>query len=238
MSGLILSIHDVSPATFEETDWWVTHLEQLGIRATLLVIPGPWRGHSMSVGDPLARPLRRWEERGHEISLHGWEHVQQGRGRLLGQVLARGAGEFANLDGSSAGTRLAVGMELLAANDLTVTGFTPPGWLISSEARDSVARAGIGYFTTHRAIHDLGRARVLNVPVVCHRPGSRLSLLGTKVMRNGYRLSRWTGRTLRLAIHPDDTHDQCLSETTLSVLRSAVESGVRVLPYRTYLESP
>lgn len=236
MTDVILSIHDVSPATAPETGWWVSQIERLGVRATLLVIPGPWRGESMSTADPLAGSLRKWQERGHEISLHGWNHTQPGKERIA-RIVARGAGEFAHLGASDSESRLTAGLRVLDVIGLAASGFTPPGWLISTEAKDSVERAGIAYFTTHSAIHHLDRRRVLDVPAVCHRPGSLLSRAGAVAMRTGVRWSLSSGRDLRVAIHPDDTHHQHLRSTTLFALRAALDAGCRVLPYKSYLET-
>lgn len=234
MSSLIVSIHDVSPATAVETAWWVDQVERLGKRATLLVIPGPWRGRSMSVGDPLSVSLRLWAGRGHEISLHGWDHRQSTK-KPVARILARGAGEFAGLDSAGSESRLVAGLGLLSANEIAASGFTPPGWLISRDAARAVRHVGIDYLTTHLTIHDFLEKRTLNVPVVCHRPGSPLSGAGVIAMRAAYAMARRTGRDLRIAIHPDDAHDRRLAATTLRILRSAVQSGLDVVPYRDYL---
>ncbi|MGH6655287.1 MAG: hypothetical protein ACRDVE_08775, partial [Actinocrinis sp.] len=40
---LVVSIHDVALATAAESARWLADLDGLGVRATLLVVPGPWR---------------------------------------------------------------------------------------------------------------------------------------------------------------------------------------------------
>lgn len=236
MSLLIVSVHDVSPATSAESLWWVDRLEDLGIRATILLIPGPWRGCEMTRSDRIVGLAKTWSDRGHELSLHGWRHTQR-VGGLTARLAARGAGEFAGLDSRQAENSLTAGLQRLDELSLVSSGFTPPGWLISTGSRDAVDRLGIGYFTTHRTIHDRVRGREYRVPVVCHRPSSVLSGAGNATVRLAWKFARATRRDLRLAIHPDDTHSRCLRETTLSVLRSAVDSGVEVLSYADYLEA-
>lgn len=237
MSSLIISIHDVSPATAEESAWWLERLEVYGLHATLLVIPGPWRGAAISRRSPLSRKLLAWAEAGHEVSLHGWSHTEAGSGGLASRLIARGAGEFAALGSEAARRRLEMGLSVLESNNIPVTGFTPPGWLISPDASRQVRMTGLSYYTTHTAIHDLHRRRKLTVPVVCHRPRSPLARCAAAVVRAGYHLADFTGRDLRLAIHPDDTHVPLLVDATVRVIEAALEDGRNACSYRSYLDS-
>jgi predicted deacetylase len=237
MSSLIVSVHDVSPATAEESAWWVERLEDYGLKATLLVIPGPWRGAALSRQDRMSRRLLSWADAGHEVSLHGWNHTQADAGGQVVRLVARGSGEFATLDAGEARSRLEMGRSLLESNHIPHPGFTPPGWLISRDAAPQVGVAGFDYYTTLAGIHDLRRRRVLHVPVVCHRPRSRLTGLAAAVVRAGYHLSHVAHRDLRLAIHPDDTHDPRLVATTLHLIETALDSGWQTTTYRSYLET-
>lgn len=191
----------------------------------------------MSDRDPLADRLRAWEERGHEVSLHGWEHRQPGVVRTMDRIVTRGAGEFARLDELASRSRLEAGLGVLAVNGLATNGFTPPGWVISKDAARVLKPLGIAYYTTQLAIHDLHNGRKLRVPAVCHRPGTPLARSAARVMRVGHQLARRIGHDLRMAIHPDDTGDAHLVEASLSVLRTAAYSGTRIVPYATYLEA-
>ncbi len=237
MSALIVSVHDVSPATIAESAWWVERLEDYALKASILVIPGPWRGAAMSRHDPLSRRLLTWADAGHEVSLHGWDHTQPGRGGHVARLLARGAGEFATLDGRDAKSRLEMGLTIFEHNHVPLSGFTPPGWLVSSDAARQISLAGFSYYTTHTAIHDLHRDRILRVPVVCHRPRSPLTPLAAYVMRAGYHLSHAFGADLRLAIHPDDTHDPRLVNATLDLIETALSHNWTATSYRSYLET-
>ena len=48
MSQIVVSLHDVAPSTAELSRRWLELLETLGVRASLLVIPGRWNGQELS----------------------------------------------------------------------------------------------------------------------------------------------------------------------------------------------
>ncbi|MEO5875251.1 MAG: DUF2334 domain-containing protein, partial [Streptosporangiaceae bacterium] len=76
MTGFVfvVSIHDVSPATAAETGVWAGDLDRLGVPASLLVIPSA--GGGPLTDDPgLVAALHDLASRGHELSLHGFEHA-------------------------------------------------------------------------------------------------------------------------------------------------------------------
>src|SRR5258707_607041 len=121
---LVVSVHDIAPATATETQRWLADLDGLGVPASLLVIPGPWRGAELADAPELARDLAARAARGDEIVLHGWTHTAgpggaRGR-RLIGRVVARGAAEFGALDTAQAIERLTYGRAALSAAGLTM----------------------------------------------------------------------------------------------------------------------
>jgi predicted deacetylase len=128
---LVVSVHDVSPATADETARWCADADALGVPVSLLVIAGPWRGTRLADEPDFADVLRQRVARGDELVLHGWDHRAGGEGSALrrgvGRVVARGAAEFAALDESQAAQRLAAGQSVLGGLGLAAAGFTPPG---------------------------------------------------------------------------------------------------------------
>ncbi len=119
---------------------------------------------------------------GDELVLHGWSHRAGPEGgrfrRAVGRAVARGAAEFAALDEEEAGRRLADARSVLAGLDLSVSGFTPPGWLASPAANRALVRSGFRYTTTHFGVRDLHSGRLHSGFALSHRPsgGSRLVL--------------------------------------------------------------
>jgi predicted deacetylase len=233
MSVVVISLHDVAPATLEQSRAWLGHVEARGLRATLLVVPGPWRDERLD-GDPaFAEWLHAARRDGHELSLHGWEHrgvtvprsvalsptLTAGR-RLYGRIAARGCGEFHELGRVEAKQRLRMGRAALAGLGIETVGFTPPGWLIS-----------------RGSVHDLQRETTLRIPAVSHRPGSAIAAPAAKVTQGFVAHRVRTGRPVRIALHPDDlTHPALVAATERMLDTVAVAARTRGVQVVTYAE--
>jgi predicted deacetylase len=243
---LVVSVHDVAPATTAETHAWLADLDGLGIRAVLLVIPGPWRGTALTDSPAFGAELRAAAETGHELALHGWAHAAQPGGarsrRWTGQVAARGAGEFWSLDAAEAHDRVERGLDALRASGIEPQGFVPPGYLASPGSRQALAASGLRYWTSHFAVHDLQTRTRHTVVALSHRPatGARGRPLGERCGEFLIgRSPQWftgRGRPLRLALHPDDLHRPGLREATLRAIEQALSLGARPLTYSQLLE--
>ncbi|NUP47597.1 MAG: DUF2334 domain-containing protein, partial [Catenulispora sp.] len=71
---LLVSLHDIAPASAAATRRWLADLDARAVPATLLIIPGPWRGARLSQSPDLIADLHAAASRGHEPALHGWAH--------------------------------------------------------------------------------------------------------------------------------------------------------------------
>jgi predicted deacetylase len=252
-SALVVSIHDVAPATLAETRRWLADLDGFGIPGVLLAVPGPWRGTPLPASPESAALLRDAAAAGHEIALHGWSHgAQPDTGRALrrwsGGVAARGAGEFWTLDEAAARTRLEQGLETLAGAGLSVAGFVPPGYLASPGARAALVASGLRYWTSHFFVHDLTDGSRMLAPSVSHRPALADGAVSGApdrplLERTGQALIGGTSRALprpacplRLALHPDDLHRPGLRETTLRAIERMLGAGARATTYSRLLD--
>jgi predicted deacetylase len=252
--ALVVSVHDVAPATLAETRRWLADLDGFGIPGVLLAVPGPWRGTPLSDAPELTGLLRDAAAAGHEIALHGWSHeAQPGSGRALrrwsGGVAARGAGEFWTLDEDAARRRIEQGRAALRAAGLDVAGFVPPGYLASPGARDALKASGLRYWTSHFFVHDLADGSRVFAPSVSHRPAledgavsgaSRRPVLertGELMIGGCSRLLPRPGSPLRLALHPDDLHRRGLRDATLRAIERVLGSGARAVTYSRLLDS-
>ncbi|MFZ0158064.1 MAG: DUF2334 domain-containing protein [Kineosporiaceae bacterium] len=143
----MVSIHDVAPATHRECAALVDALADAAIPLTQLVIAGPWRGEGLVGGDGRATEVLGWlrqrRDAGDEVSLHGWlhraDHSTSTLRRLVGNIAARGVGELWELDRQTTAQRASLGLDLLRRNGLNAIGCTPPGWLVSRQARLGLA---------------------------------------------------------------------------------------------------
>lgn len=240
-SQLVVSLHDVAPATADASRRWLHLVERHGMRATLLVVPGPWRGASLAADPGFAGWLRDAHARGHEISLHGWEHraarawSRSVRG-AYGRVLSRGCAEFWQLDEPAARLRIADGLDVLRSHGLRADGFTPPAWLASDAARRAARGLGLTYTTTQWSVIDLrdgGRVRAF---AVSQRPGSRVTPIAAGIARTITARHLRRGRLLRLALHPDDLAHPRVRNDVTEVLRTAMAHGYESTTYLDLVE--
>jgi uncharacterized protein len=233
---LLVSIHDVAPASAEATRRWLADLDARGVPATLLVIPGPWRGSRLREDPELVADLHAARERGHELALHGWCHQAGPDGpgwrRKTAQLVARGAAEFAALDQGQAGTRLRAGLSELGDLGIEPGGFHPPGWLASPGAVAALRRLGMRYTSSHLAIHDLVTERRHKLPALSHRPGGGAGeMLSARLVRGTAWSMTRAGRSFRIALHPDDLDRPGLREITLDVIDKAMAAGTSPSTY-------
>jgi predicted deacetylase len=232
---LVVSVHDVAPATADETRRWCADADSLGIPVSLLVIPGPWRGTSLADEPGYAEVLRDRAARGDELVMHGWTHRAGPEGllprRLWGQVVARGAAEFVALDEAQAADRLMSGREVLRELGLTVRGFTPPGWLASAATNRALAQVGFCYTTSHLGVHDLRTGYMRHGFALSHRPGGTGERLGAALMGRWARWNAWRGGLVRIALHPDDLARPGLRDATLHAIEAVLAAGGRAVTY-------
>jgi predicted deacetylase len=238
---IVVSIHDVAPASAEQTARWCADMDSLGIGVSLLVIPGLWRGMQLADAPDLARVLADRARRGDEIVLHGLTHSAGPEGpwhrRAVGRVVARGAAEFAALDVAQARRRLRHGRTLLAAAGLTAAGFCPPGWLASPGSVTALTDEGFSYVTTHRGLLDLRTRRTHWGFALSHRPGGAGERLGIALMGTAARRTTSRGGLVRIALHPDDLGRPGLRDATLRTIEAVLAAGGKALTYGALAEA-
>jgi predicted deacetylase len=234
---LVVSIHDVAPATAEQTRQWCEDVDSFGIPTSLLVIPGPWRGGSLADAPDYAGVLKERVAHGDELVLHGWVHTAGPEGsplrRAVCHAVARGAAEFGALDEAQATQRLAAGQAVLNELGLTVDGFTPPGWLASRAANRALHAAGFRYTTSHFGVHDLGTGRMRRGFALSHRPGGGWTeRLGARMVERGARrTAARRGGLVRIALHPDDRGRPGLRDATMRAIETVLAAGGHATTY-------
>jgi predicted deacetylase len=238
MSALLVSIHDVAPATLPAARSWLADLDERGVPATVLVVPGPWRRPTLADDAETVTWLRDAVVRNHEIALHGWDHgTGAGRGakRVVGRLVARGADEFLALDREQAAARLASGRRVLAEAGLDPGGFTPPGWLASRGTVQAAGELGLRYLTTQAAVIDLRKARRHVVPALSNRPGGWTEPLGAGMLAQvAPVLARRGG--VRIALHPDDLRRPQTRVATLRAIDRALAAKAEPMTYLDFVE--
>lgn len=206
---LIVAIHDVAPSELSEVRWLLGQLDALGVsRRVLKVIPAA-AGDGDTSG--VLTLLHDEVERGSEVVVHGWTHAADGalRGslpdRIRGRLFAGDAAEFLSLDDAEVHRRVAAGRSWLGENNLSATGFCPPGWLATAAVPSALRQAGYRYEVVLRGLRDLARGRWIVLPPVGYMgagPGQeRLIRLGVAVVSRPLR-RLLGGEVHRVFLHP------------------------------------
>lgn len=245
MGVAVVSIHDVAPATLDESKHLLGLVEQIGARSSLLVVPGPWRDPVLDDDPEFVAWLHDAEARGHEVVAHGWEHrgvddpaTQRHVGkRLAERILTRGCAEFSALGRDEAIRRGRRSLATLEAFGFSPTGFVAPGWSLSAAATDALCSIGVGYTTTRTAVVDFVEPKSIAIPAVCHRPGSAVSMFAARMVVAVVEMRCRDRRSIRLALHPDDVHDDRLDRATHRALDALAACPLVLMTYAELVEA-
>ena len=239
-AALLVSIHDVSPLTLENSQRAVEVALDAGVpieAMTILVIPRHEDRISIDEHPTTCAWLRGLAERGAQLVMHGYTHRMAGRSYSPAALFwsygfARGQGELFNCTAAETQRRLTCGRDVLERAGLSVaaTGFVPPAWLLSRQARSVVDAADFCFHEVLGGIVADGRllARRLIGWGSLNAVEASVTCWWADIQR------RREPVDTRLAIHPADM----VRARTLASIRRALDSLVTkmaVLSYRDYL---
>lgn len=212
---LFVSLHDVTPYYSNEIRAMMELLDELNVTGTSLLTIPHYRGVSLNQDPKFSGWLRARSEKGDEVVLHGWQHVEhrkpKGLARHLRRMLfTRGEGEFLGLSEDECGELLDNGLKLLAAMDFSPRGFVAPAWLIEKSLYPVLRERGFIYTTRQSGIVDLADGRLMLSPALVLR-GSSNTMSKLSRFVNNIRIG-FNGRRdiIRVAIHPIDVRYRAL----------------------------
>jgi hypothetical protein len=227
--ALVVSIHDVSPATQQRTEEILGDLTTSGVCASsLLVVPDHHHRGLVNENAAFAQWLRASCAAGNEAVLHGYYHLRENRTtdgpvkRLITRTYTAGEGEFLDLGKAEAGQLLDRGRTAIEACGVNISGFIAPAWLLGADAEESVREAGFHYTTRIATVSDFLTGAV-------HRSRSQVWSV-----RAGWRRTcslAWNAllfqQTLeapltRIGIHPPDWDHPGIREQILSLIGKAL----------------
>ena len=227
--SVVVSIHDVSPATRECAERILADLKSAGVsRVSLLVVPDHHHRGPVNENAGFAEWLKGSCSQGNEAVLHGYYHLRENRNtdgpltRLITRSYTAGEGEFLDLDKPAARDLLLRGRSAVEACGGKVTGFIAPAWLLGAEAERAVREAGFQYTTRIATVSDFvtGAVHRSRSQVWSVRAGWRraCSLAWNSLL---FQMSRGCPLT-RIGIHPPDWEHPQIRNQILRIIGMAL----------------
>lgn len=208
---LIVSIHDVAPATRDAVEKIISELAHIGVPVWSLLVVPDYHHQGLATKDrQFVSWLRELESDGHEIVIHGFFHERPRhanetiRDKFFTHFYTADEGEFYDLDYDEALRRISTARDAFRASGLKPRGFVAPAWLLSKEAERAARDAELEYTTRLHAVRDLrsgeefaARSIVYSVRASWRRAVSRAWNATL------FRLLQ-SSPLLRISIHPPD----------------------------------
>lgn len=238
--ALSVVLHDVAPATLPRCEAW---LEQLHARfgslpVTLLAVP---RWHGEAPTPAFERWLDRCVADGHELALHGYSHLDEGRPKGLVDAWRRqrytaGEGEFAAIDEADALARLRAGLRWFGRNGWRVDGFVPPAWLLGAGGWAALTTLPFAYtctLATLVALHGpTPRPCALRAQSIVYSTRSAWRRAVSPWWNRGVALAEARSGWMRFELHPDDVRHASARDSALRLLGEALAAGREPLRLR------
>jgi uncharacterized protein len=210
-SWCVVSLHDVAPSTHAQSAEILDELKTAGIPVTsLLVVPDYHHRGKAIENAHFVSWLRKLEEEGHEIVIHGYYHQRPRRNgeNLVAKFLTRfytsDEGEFFDLSSDEALARITRARDEFRSAKLSPIGFIAPAWLLNREGKEAAGEAGMQYTTRLGSVIDLltGESQPARSLVYSTRAAWRqsASLAWNAALVRGAEMRE----LVRLSIHPAD----------------------------------
>lgn len=202
---LLVSIHDVMPATLGQVERIFARLQNAGLSpVTLLVVPGAgWQHRHL---DRLGKMVAL----GAELAGHGWRHevrhVRGFRHRLHSALISRRAGEHLALSRREILRLMLKNHRWFARHDLPAPGlYVPPAWAMGPLPRRVLDRLPFDRYETLAGVYEVKDQRFYRLPMAGFEADTAFRAVTVRAFNRINRAwARAGGRPLRLGIHPGD----------------------------------
>jgi predicted deacetylase len=241
--ALIVSLHDVSPLTWEKSVTILRDLAGAGVReVSLLVIPNHHNKAPIEGNTAFRDWLVACQSEGHEIVAHGYYHQRKQKPaespltRAITGCYTAGEGEFFDLSEDEAREVLQMGRRVFEWCGISPTGFIAPAWLLGEDALRAVRTEGFSYTTYLNRILPLydgavatqTQSLVWSVRAAWRR---QVSLQWNQLLFTRMK----THPVLRIGIHPPDWDHPAIRKQVLALTRSAL-AGRTACTYERWLK--
>ena len=237
--SLIVSIHDVSPSTFEATQQIMAELDALGVsKVSLLVVPNHHHRGSFLDDYDFCQWLKARVANGDEAVIHGYYHLRNPRKRetLLEKITTRfytaGEGEFFDIHGAHALQLLSEARKEFQKLNLNPSGFIAPAWLLSEGAEKALRVLHFAYTTRLATILQIPSGTVYRFQSLVWSVRSFWRRICSRIWNSLLFRQQRTAPVLRVSIHPVDIHHKGVWRQVRGLLKKALADRQPI----TYLE--
>jgi predicted deacetylase len=242
--SLIVSLHDAHPGSHAAIAEQIAFLAQYGIdRGSILVVPEFHHCGSVLQDKAFCEAITTWQERGHEIVLHGYFHDRQESPPdklstlFWTRLYTNREAEFLDLPDATARLRLERGRSLFASQGWRVRGFVAPAWLMAPNLIGLLAELGFAYTTRLREIIPLSPG--VNQPAasqsLCYSTRAAWRRLGSAVWNKRLYGRLRDTNLIRLSLHPRDLEFPLLRRQIDQILRASLKRGFQPTTYGDYV---
>jgi predicted deacetylase len=237
---LVVSLHDVHPASLEKIRAQRDLLGQIGVRqASLLVVPYYHRKERLEESPAALDFLDHCAAQGDELVLHGYFHAcsdQWDRNFVWTHLYTANEAECLDISDGELGHRIAMGRKIWEERGWPLDGFIAPAWLLPQKHELLLKRLGFTYTCRLRNLTWLRIPKRQESQSLCYstRAGwrRRLSTLWNPYLFN--RLRRSTSPLIRLSLHPNDFDYPEIRQQIREVAELALELGYEPVSYSRY----
>jgi hypothetical protein len=209
--ALVVSVHDVAPATRARAEEMVREMATLGVSVCSLLVVPDYHRQGRSMADPdFCTWLQQLQGKGSEIVIHGFFHARARqpndnvRKKVVTRFYTADEGEFFDLDYAEALRLISEADGEFRAQGFRPRGFVAPAWLLGAEAERAVIDAGMTYTTTLRTVRDFTARQVTASQSLVYSVRSEWRR-GISLGWNRWLFARHTrDPLLRLSLHPPD----------------------------------
>jgi predicted deacetylase len=238
---LIVSLHDVHPATWAQVQEQVETLQGWGVdRYSLLVVPKFHHGEHLTDCPGMMTWLDERQAGGDDLVLHGYYHDREGQ--ALGNIFwtriyTNAEAEFLDLSDGEVRHRIAMGRRIWDERGWKLHGFIPPAWLMPERQYPLLKREQFLYTNRLRDVSLLLKNRTIPSQSLCYSTRSAWRR-GLSPIWNQWLFMRQRGEPLlRISLHPPDFQYGAVRQQIGELLEIALADGYEPITYAQYAQS-
>lgn len=239
--ALLVSIHDVTPATWPACLKLIRAIEAVSpMPLSLLVVPDRHRREAIGRSPGFISEIAGRQAQGDEIVLHGYYHLDEAPAHgawdwARRHIGTQREGEFAGLSSTVARERLLAGLELFQQFDWQVQGFVAPAWLLNAAAWQALATLPFAWTSTIRGLWRLPQRELIPAMTLMQSWGSHWRRQAFCRLNELLAAHYQEAPLLRMALHPPEAEHPELLRHWQHLIEQALQQGRQPLTKSAFL---